>query len=126
MRVEKIVNPETGQLVDNYVFEDGEIAVMTGPIQGVINLEDGTAINVNQPFVAVASQEQADELADKIGQHYAANGHPDDVDMLVDPDSGKTVVVQRPFNYAAPDGSVTEGSTGTALGEHPLDQTQEV
>ena len=127
MRVEKIADPNgSGQLVDNYIFEDGEIAVMTGPIQGVVHLDDGTAVNVSQPFVAVESQEQADELADKIGQHYAENGHPDDVDMVVDPETGKTVVVERPFNYTAPDGTVTEGSTGTPAGEHPLDQTQEV
>lgn len=121
MRVEKILNPDTGQLVDNYIFEDGEHAVMTGPIQGVITLDDGTAVNVSQPFVAVDTPEQAAELAEKIGLHYAENGHPDDVDMVEDPETGKTVVVERPFNYTAPDGTVTEGSTGTALGEHPLD-----
>lgn len=49
--------------------------VLTGPIQGEVTTADGTTYDVSPTAVAVAP-EHAAEVADLIGQHYAANGHP--------------------------------------------------
>lgn len=125
MRVETTVDPTTGQPHKHYIADPGEVVVMTGPVTGVMTLEDGTAINVNEPFVAVATQEQANELSDKIGQHFADHGHPDDVDVLhvdpEDPHNTETVVVQRPYVYETTAGDLVIGTVGTPHGEHELD-----
>lgn len=52
-------------------------AVLTGPIKTDLTLSDGTVVDVRPELVFVDSPEQARELADLIGEHYAANGHPD-------------------------------------------------
>lgn len=49
--------------------------VLTGPITGMITLDDGTVYDVTAPGVEVPD-EHAAELAHKIGQHYSENGHP--------------------------------------------------
>lgn len=121
MRVEKIVSPDTGQLVDHYIQEGDEEIVMTGPIQGVITLADGTAVNVSHPYVAVPTPEHKDELTDRIGLHWVENGHPEDVDILTDPESGKPVIVQRPFEFTDSAGEAHVSEVGTPVGEHPLD-----
>lgn len=121
MQVEVTINPD-GSSHKHYIADAGEHLVLTGPgTFGIKTLEDGTAVNLNEIVVAVGSEEQAAEVADLVGHLYAENGHPDDVDVLVDPDSGNSVPVQRPFNYEAPDGSVVEGQIGTAHGEHPFE-----
>lgn len=97
MRVETTVDAD-GITHKHYIADPGETVVMTGPIQGLVTLDDGTKVNVNDPFVVVADQAQADELADKIGQHWAENGHPDDVEN--DDETGE--LVQRDFVYVAP------------------------
>lgn len=51
-------------------------AVMTGPIEAVLVLSDGTEVNCSPPVVYVATQEQATELAALIGRHYQEHGHP--------------------------------------------------
>jgi hypothetical protein len=98
----------------------GEHVVLTGPVTGIKTLADGTSINVGPIAVLVADQAQADELNDLIVAEHLEHGHPDDVDTLVDPDTGAQVPVQRPFVYEKPDGELLVG-TGTAHGEHPLD-----
>ncbi len=80
-------------------IESSGHVVLTGPIQGVVELEDGTVVDVSPTFIEVDSQEAANEIADKIGQRYAAEGHPDDVEL--DPDTGERV--QREFVYVTPD-----------------------
>jgi hypothetical protein len=75
--------------------ESNPAVVLTGPISGILTLDDGTQYNVGPAVVEVDSEEHAAELADKIGRHWAENGHPDDVEE--DPETGK--LVQRPFKY---------------------------
>lgn len=78
--------------------------VLTGPIQGTVTLEDGTEVDVSPVAVEVSSLEEAAELADKIGQRYAEEGHPDDVELDDDPDSETYgQMVQREFVYVAPE-----------------------
>jgi hypothetical protein len=67
-------------------------ALYTGPIQGLLTLNDGTVVNVNPDVIEVANQEQADEISFLIGEHWVANGHPHDVEE--DEDGNP---VQRPF-----------------------------
>ena len=86
------------QYIPGRIVSTGHI-VLTGPIQGTVELADGTVVDVSAPVVEVASQEQADEVAHLVGLRYAAEGHPDDVE--VDEETGETV--QRPFEYIAPD-----------------------
>lgn len=46
------------------VVSDGHV-VMTGPATGVHTLQDGASYDVTSPFIEVASQEHALELAQK-------------------------------------------------------------
>jgi hypothetical protein len=96
--------------------------VLTGPVSGFKTLGDGTVVDVGPETVEVASLEQAAELAHLIGLHHAANGHPYDVDQLLDPETGRTVPVQRPFVYVEPDGTTHIGEGGHVQGSHPLDE----
>lgn len=68
-------------------------AVLTGPIQGLVTLADGTVVNATPDVVYFDSLDQAHDAADKIAKHYKANGHPDDIDI----EDG--VPVQREFVY---------------------------
>lgn len=72
--------------------------LLTGPIAGTVTLDDGTVVDVSQPAIAV-SDEQAEEIAHKIGERYAAEGHPDDIER--DDETGE--LVQREFVYEAPE-----------------------
>lgn len=71
--------------------------LLTGPIKGTVMLDDGTVVDVSAPVISV-TDEQAVEIAHKIGERYAAEGHPDDVE--VDEETGE--LVQREFVYEAP------------------------
>lgn len=73
--------------------------VLTGPIQGTVTLQDGTVVDVSPVGVPAATPEQADEIAHLVGLRYAAEGHPDDVE--VDEETGEKV--QREFAYEAPE-----------------------
>lgn len=129
MRVETTVDAATGQRHEHYIQEDGDFLVGVGPITGIITLDDGTAIDVNGGYACARSQEQADELAHKVSMHYVANGHPQDVDHLNDPDTpdnAPLVPVQRPFVYEAPDGELHVSEVGTPHGAHPLDEANGV
>lgn len=85
------------------IVSDGHV-VLTGPIQGSVTLDDGTVVDVSPVVVEVSSPEEAAELADKIGQRYAEEGHPDDVELDTDEDSETFgQMVQREFVYVAPD-----------------------
>lgn len=70
--------------------------LLTGPITGTVTLADGTVVDVSQPVIAV-TDETAEEIAHLIGERYAAEGHPDDVE----PDEDGNLV-QRDFDYQAP------------------------
>jgi hypothetical protein len=67
-------------------------ALLTGPIQGLLTLQDGTVVNVTPDVIEVSGQEQADEVSFLIGEHWVQHGHPHDID--VDDDGNP---VQRPF-----------------------------
>jgi hypothetical protein len=58
-----------------YIAEDGETLVLTGPIVAKLTMSDGTVYDVTDNVVAVAD-EHHDELVHAIGDHYEANGHP--------------------------------------------------
>lgn len=70
---------------------DQKHVLLTGPVQGLMTLEDGTVINVTPAAIEV-TPEQAEELSFLIGEHWVKNGHPDDID---EDDDGTPV--QRPF-----------------------------
>lgn len=124
MRVETTYDAD-GVPSHTYIFEPSEVAVMTGPVTGIKTLADGTAVDVGAPYVLVENQEQADELAHLIALEHVEKGNPNDVDHLVDPETGKTVPVQRPFVYETPDGEVLVGA-GVAHGDHPLDEANNI
>lgn len=50
--------------------------LLTGPIQGTVELEDGTVVDVSDPVIEV-DPDQADEIAHRIGLRYADEGHPE-------------------------------------------------
>lgn len=92
---------------------EGDHVLLTGPITGTVTLDDGTEVDVSQPVIAV-TDDQAAEIAEKIGLRYAAEGHPDDVELDDNPDSetfGQRV--QRPFVYVAPDDVPSENAPST-------------
>lgn len=71
-------------------------ALITGPITGLLTLQDGTVVNVTPDVIEVADQDQADELSFLIGEHWVKHGHPDDIDETEDGP------VQRPFVHDHP------------------------
>jgi len=75
----------------------GDHVLITGPITGTVEREDGTIVDVTPPFIEVADQDEADELSFLIGEHWVENGHPDDVEK--DEDGN---MVQRPFEHVHP------------------------
>lgn len=77
-----------------HVFSDGHV-VMTGPIRGVVQLADGSQVDVTPIAVDAESQEHAAEIVHAIGQHWAKHGHPDDYD--IDEKTGERI--QRKFVY---------------------------
>lgn len=122
MRVETLTL-EDGTVVPHYIAEAGEHLFAPGPVTGILTLEDGTAVNVTPPVIVLASEAQMVELNDAIIQIHVANGHPDDIDVLVDPESGAEVPVQRPFVAELSNGETVTG-VGTPVGEHPLDNVE--
>lgn len=72
-------------------------AVLTGPITGTVVTEDGTEVDVSGMYANVDSLEKAEEVAFLIGERYAAEGHPDDVERDED-----GTLVQRPFVHDVP------------------------
>lgn len=50
--------------------------LLTGPVSRPIQLADGTVIDVSDPFIELASAEQAGEVSHRIGLHYEDEGHP--------------------------------------------------
>lgn len=77
-----------------HVFSDGHV-VMTGPIRGVVQLADGSQVDVTPIAVEAESAEHAAEIDRAIGKAWEETGHPDDVE--IDEKTGKRV--QRPFKY---------------------------
>lgn len=121
MRVETTVDTD-GREHKHYIGDPGEHLFVPGPVTGLMKLADGTEVNVT-PDVIALPEEQAAELNDLIGMHWVDVGHPNDIDELVDPDTGATVSVQRPFIFEDSKGEVHVGC-GTPTGEHPLDGVQ--
>ena len=121
MRVETTVLPD-GSTHKHYIADPGEHVFVPGPVTGLMTLSDGTQVNVT-PDVIVLPEEKVAEMNDLIIDHWVANGHPDDIDTLIDPETGAEVPVQRPFVAEKSDGTVVTG-VGTPVGEHPLDSVQ--
>lgn len=71
--------------------------VLTGPISGTVELEDGTVYDVTPGAVEI-DPAHADEVSFLIGEHWVQHGHPDDVETL---DDGSKV--QRPFEHQHPE-----------------------
>jgi hypothetical protein len=120
MIVEDIIKPD-GSPGKHYIAEPGEHLVLTGPVSGIMTLADGTQVNVTPEIVALRSPDDVAELSHLIGMQHVENGHPYDIETIVDAQTGDTHVVQRPFVYVAPDGTETVG-VGHAEGEHPVEQ----
>jgi hypothetical protein len=72
-------------------------AVLTGPIKGTVTTEDGTEVDVSATHVYVDSLEKAEEVAFLIGERYAEEGHPDDIEKDADGN-----LVQRSFVHDVP------------------------
>lgn len=70
LRVE--VNPD-GTL---HYISDGPI-VLTGPVNGTVDLPGGKTVNVTPAVVEVADDAEAVQLANAIGEKLMAEGHPD-------------------------------------------------
>lgn len=75
----------------------GDHVLLTGPISGTVTKADGTVVDVSPIGIAVADQDEADEISFLIGEHWVEHGHPDDVDTLKD-----GTKVQRPFVHVHP------------------------
>lgn len=82
----------TLKITPGSIVSDGHV-VLTGPIRGTVETADGDVVDVTPEVIEVESAEKAAEVAALLGDRYAAEGHPDDVE--VDPETGETV--QRPF-----------------------------
>ena len=73
---------------------NGTHVVLTGPIRGSVTTEDGTEVDVTAPVILVNSKEEAEEVSFLIGERYAEEGHPDDIER-----DDKGNLVQRPFKH---------------------------
>lgn len=95
------------KIVPGRIESTGHV-VLTGPITGTVELEDGTVVDVSPGFIEV-DPDLADEIADKIGRRYAEEGHPDDVEL--DDETGQ--MVQREFVYNTPEeaAKIIDGET---------------
>ena len=79
-----------------HIFCDSDKpVVLTGPIRGLVQLADGSQVDVTAPAIEAESEEHAAEIAHVIGKHWAKHGHPDDYD--IDEKTGERV--QRTFVY---------------------------
>lgn len=76
--------------------------VMTGPILGNVVLPDGITVNVSEPFIEAASQEQAIEISDAIGHRHEVEGHPDFLGDPLVPDFGFKAVNHADAQASAP------------------------
>lgn len=76
---------------------EGDHVLLTGPIQGVVELEDGRVVDVSPAFIAV-DDDDAEEICHRIGIRHMLEGHP----SLVDRDEETGEMVQRPFHYVPP------------------------
>lgn len=123
MEVRPRYNEDGSRGDDEYIAGPGETLVLTGPVRGLVTLSDGRSVDLSATYVAVRSPEEEAELFDAIGQIHVANGHPEDIDVLTDPETGESVLVQRPFVHITSSGEEVTG-VGTPLGEHPLDDVQ--
>lgn len=89
-----------------------EHVLLSGPIQGLITLDDGTVVNVSPDQVDVdhLSADQVEELAHKVSLHYYEHGHPEDIE------EGEDGPVQRPFHYEPPERFAHEVEAATQAG----------
>jgi hypothetical protein len=81
----------------------GGHVLLTGPINTTVTKADGTEVDVSGAAILVDDQDEADEIAFLIGEHWVEHGHPDDVEFVDDkndPMYGQTV--QRPFVHDHP------------------------
>jgi hypothetical protein len=65
-------------------------AVLTGPIQGAVVLEDGTKVDVSPQIIYVDTEAEAAEVADLVARRYVAEGHPaveGDFEYVKDPEA---------------------------------------
>lgn len=76
----------------------GEHVLLTGPITGTVETADGRVIDVGPAIIAVADQDEADEISFLIGERFRVEGHPDDVER-----DDKGELVQRPFEHDVPE-----------------------
>jgi hypothetical protein len=51
-------------------------AVLTGPIRGTVTLPDGRSVDVSDDIVYLETPEDAQAVAEAIGDRHARDGHP--------------------------------------------------
>lgn len=79
-----------------HVFSDSpNPVVLTGSISGLVQLPDGSQVDVSPVAVESESEEHAAAIREAIGKHYQKHGHPDHYE--IDPKTGDRV--QKKFTY---------------------------
>lgn len=76
---------------------EGDHVLLTGPIQGVVQLDDGRVVDVSPAFIEV-DDDDVEEICHRIGMRHFHEGHPN----LVERDDETGEMVQRPFHYDPP------------------------
>lgn len=64
------------------------VAVVTGPITGLVRIPDGRQFDVTPGVVEVDDADTALALAEEIGREYADHGHPTDPNFTFVPQEG--------------------------------------
>ena len=96
----------------------GDHILLTGPIQGVVEMGDGRIVDVSPAFIEV-SDDDAEEIAHRIGVRHAEEGHPN----LVERDEETGEMVQRPFDYVPTQRFFAETKDLTPYGVRRKDPT---
>lgn len=82
----------------------GTHVVITGPLTGTVQLEDGSIVDVTANEIEVDSPEKAAEVAHLVSLRYQDEGHPNLRELDDDPESETYgQLVQRPFVYVTPE-----------------------
>lgn len=85
--------------------------LLTGPIQGNVELSDGRVIDVTADLIELDEKDVA-EVCHRIAMRFVTEGHPN----LVEIDPATEETVQRPFEYEPPEAYAEEMENTTPVG----------